>query len=125
MKKKSLIAASAIFLIAIGTSSAWAHTVLIASTPTEGSKVKVLPKKITLKFADPLLTFGKRSINRVVVTDPKNKAITTGQNIVKGAVLTDSIIDAKPLRGIYKVSYRVSAQDGHIVTGTFSFTLQN
>ncbi len=123
--KKLFIGAIAILVIVVGTSTASAHTVLIASTPSKGSTVKVLPNKITLKFADPLLTLGKRAINLVVVTDPKNTVITTGRNLVKGAVLTDPIVDAKPLSGMYKVSYRVSAQDGHIVTGAFSFTLQN
>ena len=123
--KKLFIPAVAILLIAVGTATASAHTVLIASTPLKGSTVKVLPNKITLKFADPLLTLGKRAINLVVVTDPMNTVITTGKNLVKGAVLTDPIVDAKPLSGAYKVSYRVSAQDGHIVTGAFSFTLQN
>ncbi len=123
--KKLFIGAIAILVIVVGTSTASAHTVLIASTPSKGSTVKVLPNKITLKFADPLLTLGKRAINLVVVTDPMNTVITTGKNLVKGAVLTDPIVDAKPLSGAYKVSYRVSAQDGHIVTGAFSFTLQN
>ena len=109
--KKLFIPGVAILLIAVGTATASAHTVLIAST--------------TLKFADPLLTLGKRAINLVVVTDPKNTVITSGHNLVKGAVLTDPIVDANPLNGMYKVSYRVSAQDGHIVTGAFSFTLQN
>jgi methionine-rich copper-binding protein CopC len=125
MMKKSIIASLTVVLIATGTATASAHTVLIASTPVKGSKVKALPSKITLKFADPLLTLGKRAINFVVVTDPMNSVVTTGQNVVKGAVLTDPIIDSRPMSGIYKVSYRVSAQDGHIVTGAFSFTLQN
>ncbi len=123
--KKVLVVTIAILFTVVGTTAAFAHTVLIASTPTKGSTVQILPTKITLKFADPLLTLGKRAINLVIVTDPKNKVITTGQNLVKGALLTDPIIDTKPVNGIYKVSYRVSAQDGHIVTGVFSFRLQN
>lgn len=123
--KKFTTLTFALALVVAGSSSASAHTVLIASTPIKGSKVKTLPTRITLKFADPLLTLGKRAINRVLVADPKGSVITTGEDLVKGAVLTDPIVDAKPINGIYKVSYRVSAQDGHIVTGTFFFTLQN
>ena len=108
-----------------GVSVASAHTVLIASNPAKGSTIKILPAKITLKFADPLLTLGKRAINRVVVTDPKSRIVTTGKDIVKGAVLTDSMTTITPIAGLYNVNYRVSAQDGHIVTGSFTFKLQS
>ena len=107
----------------LGIATASAHTVLIASNPTKGAAIKVLPTKITLKFADPLLTLGKRAINVVVVSDSKVRVITTGKNLVKGAILTDPLSVANPIAGIYKVSYRVSAQDGHIVTGSYTFTL--
>ncbi len=121
--KKFLVAVSAFTLL--GISSASAHTVLISSNPGKGSTVKVLPSKITLKFADPLLTLGKRAINKVVVTAPDNSIVTVGNDQVKGATLTDSLLNTKAIKGKYKASYRVSAEDGHIVTGSFTFTLQN
>jgi len=123
--KKLISLVGAIGLVVAGTSVASAHTVLIFSSPAKGAKIKVLPAKITLKFADPLLTLGTKAINKVVVSDPTNTVITSGKDVVHGAVLTDPLVDAKPVSGIYKVSYRVSAQDGHIVTGAFTFTLQN
>jgi methionine-rich copper-binding protein CopC len=124
MNKKSLaISVSALTLL--GISSASAHTVLISSNPSKGAIVKSLPTKITLKFADPLLTLGKKVINRVTVIDPSNTVITSGDDLTRGALLTDSLKSVAPKVGVYKVSYRVSAQDGHIVTGAFTFTLQN
>ena len=123
--RKLKILALTVAIMATGVAAASAHTVLIASNPAKGSTLKVLPAKITLKFADPLLVLGKRAINRVVVTDPRSKVVTTGKDIVKGAVLTDPLADANPIVGIYKVDYRVSAQDGHIVTGSFTFKLGN
>ena len=123
--KKSITLLLTVAIIVVGTSTASAHTVLIASNPAKGSIIKVLPAKITLKFADPLLTLGKRVINMVIVTGPTSKVVTTGKDTVKGAVLTDSMITTHAAIGIYKVSYRVSAQDGHIVTGSFTFTLLN
>jgi methionine-rich copper-binding protein CopC len=124
MNKKSLaISVSALTLL--GISSASAHTVLISANPSKGAIVKSLPTKITLKFADPLLTLGKKVINRVTVIDPSNTVITSGDDLTRGALLTDSLKSVAPKVGVYKVSYRVSAQDGHIVTGAFTFTLQN
>lgn len=122
--KKFAFFIAAVLLVLVGTPVACAHTVLISSTPAQGSKFHSLPTKISLKFADQLLILGKKTINRVVVIDPRSVVITPGHDVVKGAVLTHSIVDASPLIGIYKVIYRVSAQDGHVVTGIFFFTLQ-
>jgi len=123
--KRVIIGALAISLTLVGISIASAHTVLIFSNPSRGATVRVLPAKITLKFAEPLLTLGKRAINKVVVTNPENFLVSTGTTSTKGAFLTAPLMNITPVTGIYKVSYRVSAQDGHIVTGSFTFKLQN
>ena len=120
-----MISVSAIAIVILGASAASAHTVLISSNPAKGSIIKVLPTRITLKFADSLLTLSKHVINRVVVIDPHSKVVTTGKDLVKGAILTDPLKVAHPIFGIYKVSFRVSAQDGHIVTDSYTFKLQN
>ena len=123
--KRVTVGLLALSLLVTGVTTAFAHTVLISSNPSKGSTIKVLPAKITLKFADPLLTLGKRAINNVVVTSPNNSLVTTGVDIVKGALLTAPLKNRAAIMGTYKVSYRVSAQDGHIVTGSFTFKLQN
>jgi methionine-rich copper-binding protein CopC len=112
-------------LIILQISPASAHTVLISSNPEKGSTIKVLPSKITLTFADPLLTLGKKIVNKVSVVDPEDHVITTGQDVAKGAVLTDQFLGSSVKSGRYKVIYRVSAQDGHIVTGSFFFTVRS
>ena len=123
--KRVTIGLLTLSLIISGISTASAHTVLISAHPGKGSMIKVLPAKITLKFGDPLLTLGKQAINKVTVTDPDNFLVTTGVGYVKGRVLTAFLVNATPITGTYKVSYRVASQDGHIVTGSFTFKLQN
>ena len=76
--KRVIIGALTFSLTLAGISTASAHTVLIFSNPSKGATVRVLPAKITLKFAEPLLTLGKRAINKVVVTNPENFLVTTG-----------------------------------------------
>jgi len=125
MSKKIAISVVAVLLGVTGVSSASAHTVLIASSPAKNAVVKSLPASISLSFADPLLTLGKHVINKVVVTDPMKMVISGTANKVKGAVLTNTLSDSMPMSGKYLVSYRVSAEDGHIVTGQFTFTLKN
>ena len=111
-------------LLIVGTASASAHTVLVSSNPTKGAAISHLPAKITLTFADPLLKIGSHAINKVVVTDPMNMVVTTGADTVKGGVLTDPLTTSGATPGLYTVDYRVSALDGHIVTGKFTFTLK-
>ncbi len=123
--KRVTVGLLALSLLVTGVTTAFAHTVLISSNPSKGSTIKVLPAKITLKFAEPLLTLGKHAINKVVVTNPNNVLLTTSVNFAKGAILTAPLAHVTPVTGTYKVSYRVSAQDGHIVTGSFTFKLQN
>ena len=108
----------------ITSESAFAHTSLVTSNPARGVTLSKLPSKISLTFEDPLLTLGKTAINHVVVTDSKGTVITSGIDIVEGAVLTDAFKSTQSLRGKYIVSYRVSAQDGHVVSGKYSFSVK-
>jgi methionine-rich copper-binding protein CopC len=110
--------------LSLGVTTASAHTVLISSNPAKNSVIKALPVNIVLTFADPLLTLGKSAVNRIVVTDSTNTVISTNKYLVKGGVLTDPLNTAGTKAGRYLVKYRVSAEDGHVVTGSFSFKVK-
>ena len=111
-------------LLTLGIPVASAHTTLIASNPARNAVLSKLPSKITLTFEDPLLTLGKTAINHVLVTDPMGMVITSGIDVVKGAAVTDVFKSRQATSGKYSVSYRVSAQDGHIVIGKFTFSVK-
>jgi len=106
------------------SSTAFAHTSLVTSNPAQSTVISRLPSKISLTFDDPLLTLGKTAINHVVVTDPTGVVITSGIDVVKGAVLSDVFKASQSSKGKYSVSYRVSAQDGHVVIGKFTFSVK-
>jgi len=125
MSKKFAVALLSSLLGLTGVSAASAHTVLVASSPAKNAVVSTLPSKISLTFADPLLTLGKHPINQVVVTDSMKMVVSNNADVVKGAVLTNTLTASSAMAGTYLVSYRVSAQDGHIVTGHFTFTVKN
>jgi len=125
VSKRSLIA-----LLIIATSlgyipAASAHTVLISSDPGVNSTITELPEKITLTFADPLLTINKKEINKVTVKDPMGVEITSEKNMVNGSHLSNFLNPAMVMSGKYQVHFRVVAQDGHLVEGSFSFTVGN
>ena len=121
MKKVLFISFGFLFLT---SQPVFAHTNLIASNPTRNAVLSKLPSKITLTFEDPLLTLGKSAINHVVVTDPMGSVITSGIDVVKGAAVTDVFKSGQAASGKYSVSYRVSALDGHIVSGKFAFRIK-
>ena len=111
--------------MAVGLSTASAHTVLIASNPSANSTIFQLPKQITLTFGDPLLVFGKYAINSVQVTNSAGKRITSAISIVKGGVLSSLFKVKNVIEGKFRVRFRVVAQDGHVVTGDFIFSIKN
>jgi len=106
------------------SSTAFAHTSLVTSNPARSAVISKLPSKISLTFEDALLTLGKTVINHIVVTDPTGVVITSGIDLVRGAVLSDGLKPGPSVKGKYSVSYRVSAQDGHIVLGKFTFSVK-
>ena len=101
MKKGRIALVLALLLGVVLAPVASAHTVLIGSNPTAGATVSQLPESIVLKFANPLLTLGSSSVNQVQVVDPMGMTITSPDNII----------------------YRVAAQDGHVLNGSFSFNV--
>lgn len=123
MKIRILVTTLALSLGILSAPVASAHTVLISSSPAAGSTIAQLPESITLTFANPLLTLGQEKVNTVTVVDPMGMTITSGDNMVHGAVLSNVLSPAMVMGGVYKVNFRVAAQDGHVLTGNFIFTV--
>ena len=98
-----------------------AHTQLISENPTGNAILSDIPEAVELIFDDQLLDFGGG--NKVSVRDPLGREITTGESLVLSSKLTRKLLEATE-PGKYIVSYRVVSADGHVVEGTYSFTLQ-
>jgi methionine-rich copper-binding protein CopC len=110
------------FVPLINPVSAFAHTVLIGSNPAVGSNINQLPDSIILKFADPLLVIPGRNINSISVIDPMKLQIASPAT-VSGSNLSATLNESMKMNGVFKVAYRVVAQDGHVVLGNFEFTM--
>lgn len=124
MKAKKISFAVAIFgVLSFGISSAQAHTVLISSNPVKGAKVSALPKKLVLKFAEPLLVIKGKEVNQISVTDSQSRELVSGLSIVNGSQITAGLNSGTFTTGKIHVDYRVVAQDGHVVTGGFDFSI--
>ena len=94
---------------------AFAHDVLERTTPADGTTVDRMPPAVTLTFAEEPLSIG----SQVVVSGPTGP-VSTGSPKISGRDVTQAVSPKAPA-GDYTVSYRVTSDDGHPVTGTFSF----
>jgi methionine-rich copper-binding protein CopC len=93
---------------------AWAHSALESSVPANGSTVTD-PKTITLTFSDAvrLVTLKLKAADAEVVV-PVDKSAAAAKSF---SLPLPSLKPAK-----YEAKWTASADDGHVMTGSFSFT---
>ncbi|MCR4376028.1 MAG: copper resistance protein CopC [Acidobacteria bacterium] len=92
--------------------------------PAEGATITVAPKQIQIWFSEaPTMV-----VSSITVTGPSGKVelgnLAPGRN---GDGPDNSVVaDVKGALspGKYTVSWRASGRDGHMLTGTFEFTLK-
>jgi len=100
--------------IALSTPSS-AHDVLERTTPADGTTVDRLPGAVVLTFSEQPLPIGAQ----VVVTGPSGD-VTSGSPVIDGRDVTQALAPTAPA-GDYTVTYRVTSDDGHPVSGSFGF----
>lgn len=116
---------SAVFgalVISLGAASASnAHTDLVSSNPAAGSSISStqVPSEISLTFSEPPLLEG----SAIVVTNEDGTTTTPATPTLNGATL--SIAWPTDLKaGKATVTWRVAADDGHVLSDKFSFTFE-
>jgi copper resistance protein C len=105
----------ALGLVAAVPGTALAHDVLERTNPADGTTVSTMPASVVLTFSEEPLDIG----SQVVVTGPTGP-VSSGAPTINGRDVTQAVAPSAP-GGDYTVSYRVTSDDGHPVTGTFSF----
>lgn len=105
------------FLYASGP--ALAHDALLGSTPASGARVTgaSLGGQVVLHLEEPPLAIGAQ----VRVTGPTG-AISAGQPTIHGSDLVQHL-DSSIAAGAYTITWRITADDGHVVSGTIPFTV--
>ncbi|MFM9682098.1 copper resistance CopC/CopD family protein [Streptomyces brasiliscabiei] len=98
-----------------------AHAVLTDSDPREGSVLKAAPEQITVSFNESVAL----REDSVRVLDPESRPVSAGdpEHADGGAntarvPLTDGLEE-----GTYTVSWRVLSEDGHAISGAFTFAV--
>lgn len=93
---------------------AFAHDRLVGTTPSSGARVTA-PTTVQLRFAEKVVATG----TRIEVKDPKGTVVSSGLRVADDVV---SVRLAQPTTaGTYRVLWRITSDDGHPVSGTFSF----
>ncbi|MDI9938904.1 copper resistance protein CopC [Rhodococcus sp. IEGM 1351] len=113
----TLLAVTATALL-VGMGSAQAHSELISSSPAADSVLDFGPPGVELVFNQNI----QNQFVNVSVTAPDGTQVGQGEPSVQGAKVLLPILDGVG-SGQYTVGYRVISEDGHPITGTYSFTL--
>lgn len=101
-----------------GAPTAQAHTVLLSSDPAADSTVLSAPQRVSATFNEDL----QSAFAAMTVVGPDGNLWSAGDPEVRGAIVGIGMRPAGPA-GRYTVNYRVTSGDGHVVTGSWSFTL--
>jgi methionine-rich copper-binding protein CopC len=108
-------------LVAVVTAAlpAFAHTSLVGSDPADGASLRSAPTAVTLTFDGPI----QPDFAEVVVLDAAGMRYAQGEPQINDATVSQQL--APLSTGVFQVSYRVVAADGHPVTGTLSFSVDS
>jgi methionine-rich copper-binding protein CopC len=102
----------------VASRPAAAHTELISTTPADQQTVSRAPAAIVLTFDESVLAMG----TQVVVTGPQGP-VQVGAPEVTDSTVSQNVQGGSPA-GQYTVAWRVTAADGHPLSGTFGFTAE-
>ena len=109
-----------LFLSLLSPVSAFAHAELTLSVPGNGEVVKSSPESVTLRWSEVVTM----SEEQIAILD------AYGEKVKFTAEFTDTAVSSavlKPLGelddGLWTVTWKTVSQDGHLVSGSFSFTV--
>lgn len=115
--RKTLVAVALMSLLAAGEASA--HARLLKSTPTKGATVAA-PKALTLSFSEEIVA-EKSS----VAVSAAGKPVQTGPLALDKTRKVVTVPLTGPLApGAYKVDWKMTTEDTHVMTGTFAFKVK-
>ncbi len=100
---------------------AWAHALPVGSDPPADAILQAPPAQVQMWFSEDLNPY----TSRLVVVDPANREVDTGDSHVASDNTRELIVDLPLLpAGTYVVTWRTqSAADGHITAGSYIFRI--
>lgn len=117
VRRVTMVLAFVVVALGLATAPAAAHDELVGTTPADGATVDTAPDQVVLTFAEPAVALG----TQVLVTGPDGSKLSQGDAQLVGSTVVQALAADRPAGG-YRVDWRVTSDDGHPVTGTFTFT---
>jgi methionine-rich copper-binding protein CopC len=101
-----------------GTGSVWAHAKMVRSVPKDGTTVAAGLSELELGFSKPM----RLTLVRVHPLKGGDDIVVTGE--LPKAMRDAAKVPVVPLAaGAYTVSWTAVAEDGHVMNGSFAFTV--
>lgn len=97
---------------------AGAHTALTSSDPAADATLDTGPNRVSATFNEDLQT----TFAAMTVVGPDGNLWSSGEPAVSGRTASVAVRPLGP-SGRYTVNYRVTSADGHVVSGSWSFTV--
>lgn len=95
-----------------------AHAGLVDSDPADGSTVAGFDGEVVLTFSEEVT-----EPVTVIVTDPEGTGLQSGDPVVDGTRVRQSV-DPAVVAGLHTIAYRVISSDGHPITGQVRVTVE-
>ena len=116
MNRTALRALIALFFCAVSCASAFAHASLLKSTPGDGDLLKQAPQSIELLFNEPV------EITAATLVDPQGLIGKLRPAAGAGPRVVIPLPGALG-QGTHLLSWRVTSEDGHSVSGSVVFSI--
>jgi len=104
------------FLLAASCVGALAHAYLVESRPADGDLFARAPEVIELTFNESV------TLNGASLVDPAGEVRALVARVESGGRI-ELALPAEMAQGSHLLSYRVTSQDGHVISGGFVFSL--
>jgi methionine-rich copper-binding protein CopC len=124
--KFRLFAASMLALVTTVTLTALpatAHEQLVDQEPKPGQTLEAGIAEVKLSFSDDLISLENSAGSEIVILDSNQNPVNNGCAVIEGRTAIARADIDKP--GTYQVGWRVVSGDGHPISGSFSFVVEN
>ncbi len=102
---------------------AFAHDELVDQSPKTNEVVAAGIVEIKLTFSDELIALGDGSGSEIVILDAQGESVNNGCAVVEGNTATARADIDQP--GVYQVGWRAVSSDGHPISDSFRFEVEN
>jgi len=124
--KFRLFAASMLALVTTLTLTALpatSHEQLVDQEPKPGQILEAGIAEVKLSFSDDLISLDNSAGSEIVILDSNQNPVNNGCAVIDArTAIARADIDAP---GTYQVGWRVVSGDGHPISGSFSFVVEN